>query len=84
MPRVDEEVEQDLAMCREKFPELICHPIAAQFIEGDLIALFALEETDGEFRIAMERHYRLVPPSQLTAEELRAYRDRQTEPGWDV
>ena len=78
------QMEQDLAMCRAKFPDLICHPIAAQFMEGDLIALIALEEKDGELRIAMERHYRLAPPSQLTPEELRTYRQRQAESGWDV
>ncbi len=32
------QIEQDFALCAEKFPQLICCPIAAQFMEGDVIA----------------------------------------------
>ena len=43
-----------------------------------VIALFEFEETQQGIRIAQERHYRLVPPDELTAEELATYR-RRTE-----
>ncbi len=33
---------QDLACCKAKFPDLICRPISAQFMEDDVIALFEL------------------------------------------
>jgi hypothetical protein len=70
------QIEQDFALCREKFPGLICRPIAAQFMGGNLIALLAFEEgTSGVVR-AMERHYRLVPPEQISREDLKLYQDR--------
>lgn len=37
------QIEQDFAVCAEKFPSLICRPIAAQFMADDLIALFDFE-----------------------------------------
>jgi hypothetical protein len=67
------QIEQDLAMCALKFPHLVCRPIAAQFMADQLIALFELQETETGVAKAMERHYRLVPPDQLTAEDLSRY-----------
>jgi hypothetical protein len=37
------------------------------------IALFELQETEAGVRVASERHYRLVPPDQLSPEELSRY-----------
>lgn len=37
------QIEQDAAMCYEKFPGLICLPIAVQFFGGKKIALFSFE-----------------------------------------
>jgi len=71
------QIEQDFAMCSSKFPDLICRPIAAQFMQSDQIALFALEQTAEGIRIAGETHYLLVPPDQLSREELEAYRLRK-------
>jgi hypothetical protein len=70
------QIEQDLAVCREKFPDLICRPIAAQFMKEDLIALFELEMDEDGLKIAAERHYRLVPPEDVTSADLEAYRSR--------
>jgi hypothetical protein len=70
------QIEQDFAICATKFPNLICRSIAAQFISEDLIALFELEQTDSGIRIASEKHYRLVRPENLSAEELKDYRKR--------
>ncbi len=70
------QIEQDIAVCATKFPSLVCRPIAAQFMEGDLIALFELQETEKEVGIACEKHYRLVPPDQLSEEELHKYSQR--------
>ena len=30
------QIEQDMGMCKIKFGDLVCLPIAAQFIENDL------------------------------------------------
>lgn len=70
------QIEQDLAMCSEKFPPLICRPVAAQFMEDDLIALFEFEDTIEGVRIVDEKHYQLVSPDDLSPEELQAYQER--------
>lgn len=55
------QIEQDLALCQDKFPSLICRAIAAQFMPENIIALFAFElDEAGEIRIRDERPYRLV------------------------
>ncbi len=68
------QIEQDIALCAEKFPALICRPLAAQFMEDAIIALFEFEDTEQGVRVREERHYQLVPQEQLTAEELSRYR----------
>lgn len=70
------QIEQDLALCRHKFPSLICQPIGAQFMEYDLIALFAFESGESGVTISSERHYRLVPPEEVSEEDLANYRNR--------
>ena len=70
------QIEQDAALCAEKFPELICRPIAAQFMDECVIALFEFVQDEGEFRISDERHYKLVPPEEFTDDDLRALRSR--------
>jgi hypothetical protein len=60
-----------------RFPRYVrCRPIAAQFIAGDLIALFEFENTDQGIRIANERHYRLVPHHDLKPTDLEIYSTR--------
>lgn len=70
------QIEQDFAMCAAKFASLVCRPIAAQFMEDDLIALFEFEDTADGIAVSSEKHYRLVPPEEVTAEDLKAYRER--------
>jgi len=67
------QTKQDTACCKEKFPNLICRAIAAQFISTDLIALFELGTSGEEIEILEERHYKLVPADQISVDELRAY-----------
>ncbi len=69
------QIEQDFGLCAAKFPSLICRPIAAQFMGNDLIALFDFIKAEEEIRVASEKHYRLVPPEELSAEDLKAYRE---------
>ncbi len=70
------QIIQDLDMCAQKFPGLVVRPIGAQFMADDLIAMFELERIQSEIRIARERHYRLVEPEGVTAEELAQYMNR--------
>jgi hypothetical protein len=71
------QIEQDFAVCREKYPTLICRPVAAQFMADGAIALFEFTDTEEGIKIAAERHYQLVSPDELTADELSSYQVRQ-------
>jgi len=70
------QVRQDFWLCADRFPDLISRPLGAQFMASDLIALFEFEQSGDDIRIAAERHYRLVPPKELSAADLEAYRRR--------
>ncbi|HEY4329315.1 MAG TPA: endonuclease [Phycisphaerae bacterium] len=73
------QIEQDFAMCAAKFPNAICRPLAAQFMADDLIALFELEQPQVahlSIVISAERHYRLVAPDELSADEIKVYNQR--------
>lgn len=70
------QIEQDFALCASKFPDLICRPIGAQFMEGNLIALFEFENTPEGVKLAQEEHYRLVTPDEVTPELLKTYQER--------
>lgn len=72
------QIEQDFAVCATKFPKLECIPIATQFTDSDVIAMFAFEQTDEGIRITSEKHYQLVPAEDLTPEELASYRTRSS------
>jgi hypothetical protein len=67
------QARQDVACCTEKYPQLLCRPISAQFIDADRIALFELAQCGDEIRIVEERHYQLVPADQISGDDLRAY-----------
>ena len=68
------QIWQDFRVAEQKFANLIARPIAAQFMEDDVIALFEFEEVNDEITILREHHYNLVPPEELEPEELAAYR----------
>ncbi len=70
------QIEQDLAVCSHKFPSLICRPVATQFMQDEVIALFEFEEGDNGVGIASEKHYKLVPPEEVTEADLDTYRAR--------
>lgn len=68
------QIEQDFALCNSKFPRLVCVPIAAQFMDDDLIAMFAFEQdASGDIAVAAESHYRLVPTYALDNRDLESY-----------
>jgi hypothetical protein len=70
--------EQDIALCAAQFPDLICRPVAAQFVEDGVIALFEfVDAAPGEIAISSQRHYRLVKPQDLSPDEQRQYQHLQ-------
>lgn len=72
------QTRQDLACCAEKFPNLICRSVSAQFIDVEenrkKIAMFELAVEDERVVIVEEKHYLLVPSKEITPDDLRAYR----------
>jgi len=65
------QLEQDLDFCRERFPHLTTRAIGAQFLDGgDAIAMFELTVVDDRLRILEERHYVLVPASEIETADL--------------
>lgn len=66
---------QDIRFVEQKFPAMRCRAIAAQFMDGGIVALFELALQDDEVRVADERHYQLVPAAQLDQRAIRDYRE---------
>jgi len=73
------QIEQDFAVCEHKFPNLVCRPIGAQFIDDGVIVLFEFERTSDGVRISSEKHYRLVAPEEIDEKDLQSYRQRQAD-----
>ena len=73
------QIEQDLALCADKLPSLICRPVGTQLTRNDHIAIFEFLQDGDEIKIASEKHYRLVPPKSVTAEDLAKYAQRKPE-----
>lgn len=69
------QIGQDLAFAAEKFSDMRCRPIAAQFMPGKVIALFELTLDDGQVKVVEERHYKLVPASDIDPKAIRDYRN---------
>jgi hypothetical protein len=70
---------QDIACCQknEKYAKLTNRPISVQFMEDKVIAMFEFkEDNEGIPRVAEERHYKLVPYEEISAQDLEAYRMR--------
>jgi hypothetical protein len=67
------QIEQDILLCKHKYPTLICRAIATQFLGSNKIAIFEFTVQDGEIRKKVERHYHLVMQSEITPEELLSY-----------
>lgn len=67
------QIEQDMALCAQKFPSLICRPLGAQFLPDGGIAIMEFANTDQGIRLAGERHYHLVPKEQLTNADIEQY-----------
>ena len=71
------QTKQDIACCAVKFPELICRPVAAQFMADSIIAMFELVLEKDEIVVVEEKHYKLVLGDEISDEDLRSYRVRE-------
>ena len=70
------QTKQDIACCAEKYPNLVCRAISAQFMESNLIALFELMVVNDEVKVLEEKHYRLLPSDQIDENDLKFYSQR--------
>ena len=64
---------QDIAWCVAKLPRLICRPVSVQFVSPTKIAMFELVAVEGVVKVADEKHYHLVPASDISADDLETY-----------
>lgn len=67
------QTQHAISLCAKRYPELICRPVSVHALSGDRIALFELTLSEGEIRIVDQKHYMLVPASDITADDLRRY-----------
>jgi hypothetical protein len=67
------QIEQDLALCAEKYPELICRSIACQFVTRDIVAMFEFAIEEQRIVKVNERHYKIVEATEISGDDLRAY-----------
>lgn len=68
------QTSQDTAWCEQKYPNVRCRAISAQFVSSDLIALFELKIDEGQVKLIEERHYKLVPAKELDSSDISNYR----------
>ncbi|MBS1716815.1 MAG: endonuclease [Armatimonadetes bacterium] len=73
------QIEQDIALCQHRFPELICRSVGAQFMSDQVIAMMEFELQDGEVVILNEAHYKLVNHHEITKEEIASLTARGPE-----
>ncbi len=73
------QIEQDFALCADKFGGLICRPVAAQFIQDRIIVLFQFGQDDNGVGIVSEKHYKLVPPEEVTDKDLQSYSKQESD-----
>lgn len=67
------QTEQDIAFCHERFPGLLCRAVSVHALRKNRIALFELAMSDDEVGIVDQKHYTLVPSSEITPDDLRRY-----------
>ena len=68
------QANQDIQFCGEQYPNLVCRPVATQFMEDNLIAMFELTLDGDQVMVVQEHHYLLVPGTEITDEDLSIYR----------
>ncbi|CCA91330.1 hypothetical protein [Novosphingobium sp. PP1Y] len=69
------QTSQDIRWVEQKYPDMSCRAIAAQFMADDVVALFELTLQDDEVRVVDEKHYRLVPWKELDPRAIVSYRE---------
>ena len=75
------QVLQDVALCQVRYPNAICKPIAFQFTGIDSVAVLelAVREENSILKLSTvdEKHYRLIPRSEISDQELRVLKESE-------
>lgn len=64
---------QDVEYCAELYPNLLCRPVAVHTLGDERIAMMELKRRGDGIVVAFERHYSLVPASEISAADLNEY-----------
>ncbi|MDE1577685.1 endonuclease [Actinotignum sanguinis] len=67
------QTEQDIALCSEKWPHLVCRAVSVKFVSGKRLAIFELTVQNDEIRVLREAHYDLVPAHDISPDDLLQY-----------
>ncbi len=67
------QTSQDFRFAAQKFEGMLCRPVAAQFMNDRVIALFELALQGDEVKVVEERHYQLVPAKDIDRDAIRKY-----------
>lgn len=67
---------QDVTFCetQERYKNCIPRTVSAQFMDGDVIAMFELAFDGNEVSIVKQQHYRLVGAEEISDADLASYR----------
>ncbi len=65
---------QDIRFVEQRYPGVRCRPVSAQFMDGGVVAMFELTLWEDEVKVVEERHYKLVPATDIDQAAIRAYR----------
>jgi hypothetical protein len=68
------QTKQDISWCTQKFSGMRCRAISVQFMSEERIAMFELTVAKDLVKVVEERHYKLVPASDLDQDAIRNYR----------
>ena len=68
------QTQQDISWVAQKFPGMRCRAISAQFLENQRVAMFELTVQNGQLLVVDEKHYKLVPASELDHTAILNYR----------
>ena len=69
------QTKQDISWCEQKFPGMRCRAISVQFMSDERIAMFELTVAKDLVKVVEERHYKLVPASELDRNSVLRYRE---------
>jgi hypothetical protein len=68
------QARQDMSWSEKKFPEMKCRAISAQFMSDERVAIFELTVQKDLVVVVDEKHYKLVPASEIDKQAITNYR----------